>query len=774
MPKQKHAKNKVTRSFNKKPLISRKLPSRLWMNQRPLLFAVIFAFVGGIAYLAVNYAAAPLTLPTGANDLVMEYHLPEKAHQTSADIPEYEAPAALLYGDGRLLCGSDSTSNPTKTNAGHLTATQTEAFVDQLKNIGFLNMQPIYSTKKYRVDDFETQVLLNFTSGSRTVAYMDGPKPVAFSQLEQAVNNLCQQNATLPYEPDSVGLNIVKQPSPESQAQAWTGPDVLKDKNDFVNLSGVDAKKTVAALKTNRQKVRSGKTYYQVAVQPIIPNYKLPVPAKKHSVFGFMGFLKPKKAYADGNNTVIVYSYNGGCSGALGATVQNMAGFWDSRVGKNVTVINGGVLNGPDPGSDAFGAWDNMWNWYSQPGTNKVFLMNHGFNGSYEGVGGNSPSSAGWNNFGAVIAGLGIVSPNRGCGSDLYNSIAAHETGHGFGAGHVNSCTIMYPSVDSGGICGYHFSNVPLDSGQAAGLYNSSPFFHAGSGGVSNTPPPPPPNRIDYFVTGTNQQLYHKWYSDGSGWSGYEPLGESIVGTPAAVSWGVNRVDAFFTGAGTNYLFHKWWDGSRWIHEEVPTPSGHACISGSPAASSWGSGRIDVFVRGCDSNMYHAWYSNGWHGWESLGAGSMTSSPAAASWGANRIDVVYAKSDNQLWHIWFDGGWHGPESLGGSTQNDPAITSMAPGRLDIFVAGTDSAHSLFHRWYENGWSSANWEYLGGSLTSGPGAVSWGPGRLDVFGRGTGGDVWHKWYSGGWSGWEGLYGQLYPNTGVGAASWNRVK
>ena len=77
--------------------------------------------------------------------------------------------------------------------------------------------------------------------------------------------------------------------------------------------------------------------------------------------------------------------------------------------------------------------------------------------------------------------------------------------------------------------------------------------------------------------------------------------------------------------------------------------------------------------------------------------------------------------------------WSGWEDLGGALNFSPAVSSWAPNRLDVFVAGTDNV--LYHK-YWNGSSWSGFENLGGILTSAPGAVSWGNNRIDVFGRGT--------------------------------------
>ena len=57
-----------------------------------------------------------------------------------------------------------------------------------------------------------------------------------------------------------------------------------------------------------------------------------------------------------------------------------------------------------------------------------------------------------------------------------------------------------------------------------------------------------------------------------------------------------------------------------------------------------------------------------------------------------------------------------------------------------------------------------WESLGGVLTSQPAVSSWAPGRLDVFARGTDKALWHRWYdNNAWSRWESLGGRA----GVGS-------
>jgi hypothetical protein len=67
------------------------------------------------------------------------------------------------------------------------------------------------------------------------------------------------------------------------------------------------------------------------------------------------------------------------------------------------------------------------------------------------------------------------------------------------------------------------------------------------------------------------------------------------------------------------------------------------------------------------------------------------------------------------------------------------MSTWAPGRLDVFVRGTDN--NLYHQWYASGWSG--WQIaLSGPITSGLAAVSSAVGRVDVFATGSAGGIYH--------------------------------
>jgi len=244
-------------------------------------------------------------------------------------------------------------------------------------------------------------------------------------------------------------------------------------------------------------------------------------------------------------------------------------------------------------------------------------------------------------------------------------------------------------------------------------------------------------NRLDCFVRGTDNAMWHKWWN-GSSWSGWETLAGVITSAPAAVSWGPNRIDCFARGTD-RHMYHKWWNGSSWSGWEDLG----GLLTSAPAVASWDANRLDCFARGDNDHMWHKWWNgSSWHGWEDLG-GTLTSAPAAVSWGPNRIDCFARSTNSHMWHKWWDGSsWHGWEDLGGILTTEPTAVSWQANRLDCFARGTNN--HMWHKWW-NGSSWSNWEDLGGILTTGIGAVSWGLNRIDCFGRGLNNHMWHKWF-----------------------------
>ena len=175
-----------------------------------------------------------------------------------------------------------------------------------------------------------------------------------------------------------------------------------------------------------------------------------------------------------------------------------------------------------------------------------------------------------------------------------------------------------------------------------------------------------------------------------TGWRPWESLGGVLTSGPGVCSWGAGRLDLFVRGTN-NAMWHKWFQNG-WSGWE----SLGGVLTSDPAAACWGPNRIDTFVRGTDNALWHKWFSGSWSGWESLG-GVLTSGPGVSSWGPGRLDVFVRGADNAMWHKWYSGNWSGWESLGGVITSDPDAVSWGPNRIDAFARGTDNA--LWHRWF---------------------------------------------------------------------------
>jgi hypothetical protein len=266
------------------------------------------------------------------------------------------------------------------------------------------------------------------------------------------------------------------------------------------------------------------------------------------------------------------------------------------------------------------------------------------------------------------------------------------------------------------------------------------------------------PGRLDVFVRGTDNAVWHKDW-DGSGWrpsmANWQSLGGTVTSDPVAVAWAPDRLDVFARAADGG-VAHRCWNGTAWQPASGPWESLGGAIIGTVMAVARAANRLDLFVHGTDNAVwYKSWDGTSWRPsstlWTSLG-GHTVGAVAAVAAGPNRLHVFVRGTDNAVWHKWWDGAaWQpsltGWQSLGGVAADDPTAVSSGPNRIDVFVRGTDNA--VWHKWWDGAtWqpSSTAWESVGGSVTARPSAVAPTSGRLDVFVRGTDNAAWHR----GWS------------------------
>ena len=93
-------------------------------------------------------------------------------------------------------------------------------------------------------------------------------------------------------------------------------------------------------------------------------------------------------------------------------------------------------------------------------------------------------------------------------------------------------------------------------------------------------------------------------------WSTWEDLGGKLSSSldPVAVSWKSGRLDVFVVGTDNN-VYHIFYEG-KWsnadhpsIWENLGAPPGG--VVGRPAVTTWGINRLDIFVRSRENNTIY-------------------------------------------------------------------------------------------------------------------------------------------------------------------------
>src|SRR5438477_12427771 len=130
--------------------------------------------------------------------------------------------------------------------------------------------------------------------------------------------------------------------------------------------------------------------------------------------------------------------------------------------------------------------------------------------------------------------------------------------------------------------------------------------------------------------------------------------GGLLTAGPRPSNCRVNRLDAFLTGTDEN-LSHHFFNGTNWTWEALP---GEASTADASSISTT-SGSIDVFIRGADGGIWRRTFTGGNGGtwsasWQRIG-GVIVGAPAAVSIGSGKIDVFVQGTDNHLWLAAFDG-----------------------------------------------------------------------------------------------------------------------
>ena len=178
--------------------------------------------------------------------------------------------------------------------------------------------------------------------------------------------------------------------------------------------------------------------------------------------------------------------------------------------------------------------------------------------------------------------------------------------------------------------------------------------------------------RINIFVTGDDHNVWENHWISGTGWSGYNSLGQptgtrlGVIGAPGAASRMDDSTDVFARASDGN-IYQDTWNGTAWAGWSIlgATPVGNAS---NPAAATWSSTNLQVYERGRDGNIYQIiWNGSTWGSWTSLGAPTPggVADPTAVSRTSNYVDLFTRATDGNIYQkTWNGSTWSGWTSLG--------------------------------------------------------------------------------------------------------------
>ncbi len=243
--------------------------------------------------------------------------------------------------------------------------------------------------------------------------------------------------------------------------------------------------------------------------------------------------------------------------------------------------------------------------------------------------------------------------------------------------------------------------------------------------------------RLELFAKGiVSAQDSALWHiaqtAPSQGWTDWASLGSPAatggLGLPVVAASADGRLEVFAVGSD-GALWHIWQTSlnggwSAWLSHGTPPGTAFDGLR-RPVIAPNTEGRLELFAVGDDKALWHIWQiapNGGWSSWTAHGTPPGTDftigSPAMAASADGRLELFLCGSDEQLWHIWQvspSGGWSSWTSHGHppSTNppfptgvwNTPALALNSAGRLELFVAGTNT--ELWHIWQtalNQGWS----------------------------------------------------------------------
>lgn len=285
--------------------------------------------------------------------------------------------------------------------------------------------------------------------------------------------------------------------------------------------------------------------------------------------------------------------------------------------------------------------------------------------------------------------------------------------------------------------------------------------------------------RLEVFVLGHDNQIYHKYQMDQETWSNWGSLGGKYIrGGPSVVQAADGRLVLFARGVDRSIYYKSQTEPSSPKWTKWDTLGGK--FASAPVAVLSSEGFLHIFAVGQDRQLLHKYQFDNttssdldWSSWQSLG-GSLTSLPSAAIDPEGLMHVFARGPDRGLWHKAQEGEceprsvkWTDWEELGGVLASGPRVPFLndAVGMIQVVARASDKAYWEKHQTTEAtpsadnktysgvGWSE--WSCMGGIFTSGPTSMLGTDGTVEMFGRGPDKALWHKsqYYDGATLSWK---------------------
>ena len=228
--------------------------------------------------------------------------------------------------------------------------------------------------------------------------------------------------------------------------------------------------------------------------------------------------------------------------------------------------------------------------------------------------------------------------------------------------------------------------------------------------------------RLEVFVQGADQALWHAWQTQPNGfWSSWtshgKPNGSGGIQGSLCVGPSLDgRLELFAIG-NDGALWHIYQTAvnngwSDWLSHGAPEGETFAGSTILPVVAPQADGRLQLFVPTLGGNMWRIGQtavSNGWSGWLSHGRPGLTlfSDPPCIGTNADGRLVLFAPAGESIWTIQQNASngddWSGwvdqlPNAPSGSVPVDgsPAVAPSVDGRLELFFLGWDKA--IWHTW----------------------------------------------------------------------------